>query len=58
VVIRPYEERDERGWLICRLSASKPGRATTRPQRTGDRRDEIRRGYSRVHDDVLYEKRL
>jgi ribosomal protein S18 acetylase RimI-like enzyme len=25
---------------------------------TGDRRDEIRERYSRVHDDVLYEKRL
>ena len=25
---------------------------------TGDRRDEIRRRFSRVHDDVLYEKRL
>ena len=25
---------------------------------TGDRREEIRGRYSRVHDDVLYEKRL
>jgi hypothetical protein len=25
---------------------------------TGDRREEIRQRFSRVHDDVLYEKRL
>jgi hypothetical protein len=25
---------------------------------TGDRREEIRKRYVRVHDDVLYEKRL
>jgi hypothetical protein len=113
-LIRPYEDRDERSWLICRLLAffdtaffDSVERSKERYERpsielvaerdgeivglldlecesdgladrpdlrafddgdlrlvkafahyTGDRRDEIRGRYQRVHDDVLYEKRL
>jgi hypothetical protein len=68
--IRPYEERDERGWLICRLLSffdtaffdaderEKERLVKAFAHYTGDRREEIRSRYQRVHDDVLYEKQL
>ena len=65
--MRSYEPADEVGWVRCRV-LSFLGSAfwddgelrlvKAFAHDTGDRPEEIRPRYARVHDDVLYEKRL
>jgi len=55
VVIRPYGDADERGWLECRALAFLDSAFA---HYTGERLDEIRARFERVHDCVLYERRF